>query len=163
MRRLLALLALPLLLLAACGSPAQEVKAEAPKAPRAEVVVVPPTRIERTTTTTVPPTTTTTAVPTTTAPPPPPPTTAVPAPSTQASVSDSEFLACVRAHESDTAGGYSAQNPTSSASGAYQIIDSTWGNYKGYAHAKDAPPAIQDERALQLPRSAWHGTGCPGT
>lgn len=71
-----------------------------------------------------------------------------------------DFLACVRAHESDTAGGYGAQNPTSSASGAYQIVDGTWQNYKGYPTAASAPPHIQDERAKQLPRSAWNGSGC---
>lgn len=70
------------------------------------------------------------------------------------------FLACVRAHESDTAGGYSAQNPSSSASGAYQILDSTWQNYKGYPTAASAPPHVQDERAQQLPKSAWNGSGC---
>jgi hypothetical protein len=72
----------------------------------------------------------------------------------------SDFLACVRAHESDTAGGYSAQNPSSSASGAYQILDSTWQNYGGYPTAASAPPSVQDERAHQLPRSAWNGSGC---
>lgn len=72
----------------------------------------------------------------------------------------SDFLACVRAHESDTAGGYSAQNPTSSASGAYQIIDSTWGNYMGYPTAASAPAWVQDKRANELPRSAWNGSGC---
>lgn len=85
------------------------------------------------------------------------------------------FLTCVRHHESDRgayphANGYSAQNPYSSASGAYQFIDSTWRNvsgragHPGYSRAKYAPPWVQDAVALWLynngGRSAWNGTGC---
>lgn len=45
------------------------------------------------------------------------------------------------------AGIYTAQNRTSTASGAYQFLDSTWGAYKGYGKAREAPPEIQEERA----------------
>ena len=42
---------------------------------------------------------------------------------------------------------YTAYNPRSGASGAYQYLKSTWAGYKGYSEARFAPPAIQDERA----------------
>lgn len=42
---------------------------------------------------------------------------------------------------------YKAQNPHSTASGAYQFTDATWARYGGYTHAKDAPPAVQDAKA----------------
>ena len=78
------------------------------------------------------------------------------------------FLSCVRAHESG--GNYAAQNPYSSASGAYQFLDSTWRNvsvkagHPGYGRAAQAPWHVQDAVALWLynngGRSAWAGTGC---
>lgn len=57
-------------------------------------------------------------------------------------------LATIRTMESG--GNYTAQNPTSSASGAYQFLDTTWGGFGGYRRAKDAPPAVQDQRAAIL-------------
>lgn len=78
------------------------------------------------------------------------------------------FLSCVRAHESK--GSYTVQNPRSSASGAYQFLDSTWRNvsasagFGGYARAMHAPWFVQDAVAMWLVnnggRSAWNGTGC---
>lgn len=85
------------------------------------------------------------------------------------------FLTCVRRHESDRGSfphddGYGAKNPRSSASGAYQFLDSTWRNvsarsgHRGYAKANHAPWYVQDAVALWLynngGRSAWRGTGC---
>ena len=85
------------------------------------------------------------------------------------------FLTCVRRHESDRGAyphinGYGAQNPSSSASGAYQFLDSTWRNvsarsgHGGYARASHAPWYVQDAVALWMynngGRSAWAGTGC---
>ena len=78
------------------------------------------------------------------------------------------FLACVRRHESG--GNYRAENPTSTASGAYQFLDSTWrtmsarAGHSGWGHAASAPPWVQDAVAVFTVnsgwRSAWNGTGC---
>ena len=78
------------------------------------------------------------------------------------------FLACVRRHESG--GNYQAENPVSTASGAYQFLDSTWrtmsarAGHAGYPTARSAPPWVQDAVAVYTVnagwRSAWNGTGC---
>ncbi len=102
-----------------------------------------PTPTTPTTTTTAPPaepapTTTTT---TTTAPP------AAPA-AQHVTVYDGQLgqiLATIRYMESR--GQYHLPPNKGNASGAYQFIASTWGNYGGYAHAYLAPPGVQDERA----------------
>ena len=86
------------------------------------------------------------------------------------------FLTCVRHHESDRGpyphtNGYTAQNPYSSASGAYQFSDATWrtasaaAGHGGYARASYAPPSVQDavayHRAITMgERYHWNGTGC---
>jgi len=85
------------------------------------------------------------------------------------------FLTCVRRHESDRGpwphtNGYRAKNPISSASGAYQFLDSTWRNVAPkvgggqYSRAMDAPSHIQADAALWMInngwKSAWNGTGC---
>jgi hypothetical protein len=73
-------------------------------------------------------------------------------------------LAVIRAMESS--GDYTAASQSSTASGAYQFVDSTWGGYGGYARALDAPPAIQDAKAAEwataiLDRNAGDVTAVP--
>jgi len=90
-------------------------------------------------------------------------------------VQNDPFLTCVRHHESDRGAapyinGYGAENPSSSASGAYQFIDSTWrtvsarAGQAGYARAAQAPWYVQDAVAMSVVRnggrSAWNGSGC---
>jgi transglycosylase-like protein len=48
---------------------------------------------------------------------------------------------------------YRARNPDTGASGAYQVLDTTWGGRFGVTHAGDATPAQQDEGASQLYRT----------
>lgn len=56
-------------------------------------------------------------------------------------------LATIRTLESG--GDYTAQAGGSSASGAYQFVDGTWGNFGGYPQAWQAPPAVQDAKAAE--------------
>jgi murein DD-endopeptidase MepM/ murein hydrolase activator NlpD len=56
-------------------------------------------------------------------------------------------LATIRQLESGS--DYTAHAPGSSASGAYQFLDTTWNGYGGYARAADAPPDIQDAKATE--------------
>lgn len=59
-----------------------------------------------------------------------------------------------RIKECESHNNYQADNPRSTASGAWQITDVTWNGHGGYQRAKDAPPAIQDEKALLLYRAS---------
>ena len=59
-----------------------------------------------------------------------------------------QTLATIRALESG--GDYAARAAGSTASGAYQFIDSTWDGYAGYPVAADAPPDIQDAKAAEM-------------
>lgn len=55
-----------------------------------------------------------------------------------------------RIAQCESGGSYTAQNPTSTASGKYQVIDGTWGGYGGYRRAADAPPEVQEAHAREL-------------
>jgi hypothetical protein len=72
--------------------------------------------------------------------------------------SETSLLAQISHNESGA--NYTATNPSSTASGAYQFIDSTWqwvaqqtGAGRQYASAADAPPSVQDINALWLLRN----------
>jgi hypothetical protein len=47
----------------------------------------------------------------------------------------------------ESGGNYTAANRSSTASGKYQWLDSTWNNYGGYSRAKNAPADVQEQRA----------------
>jgi hypothetical protein len=53
--------------------------------------------------------------------------------------------------ECESGGDYDAENPSTSASGAYQITDATWQAYGGQTQsAADAPKAAQDRVAAKI-------------
>ena len=57
----------------------------------------------------------------------------------------------------ESGGNIRAKNPSSSASGKWQFIRSTWAGFGGYAEAWQAPESVQDAKARQL----WAGgRGC---
>lgn len=60
-----------------------------------------------------------------------------------------EALARLRGCE---AGGSYSRNSGNGYYGAYQFSDSTWAGYGGFAHASDAPPSVQDQKAWETYR-----------
>ena len=77
---------------------------------------------------------------------------------TTSALSSDPFLACTRAHESDSAGGYGAVSASGTYRGAYQFDRSTWDSAARLAGRSDligvdpaaASPADQDLLALDL-------------
>ncbi len=47
---------------------------------------------------------------------------------------------------------YRAANPTSTATGGFQFLDSSWDDYGGYSRAMYAPPAVQNRKAEETLR-----------
>lgn len=55
----------------------------------------------------------------------------------------------------ESGGSYSARNPSSTAGGKYQILQSTWDLYGGHGAPEDAPKAEQDRIAAEI----WADSG----
>lgn len=60
----------------------------------------------------------------------------------------------------ESGGNLTAQNRHSTASGKWQILDSTWNGFGGYSRAMYAPESVQDDKARELyaggaGRSQW--------
>jgi murein DD-endopeptidase MepM/ murein hydrolase activator NlpD len=64
------------------------------------------------------------------------------------------FLYALRKVESNN--NYKARSSSSTASGAYQFINSTWDNYQGYASAYLAPNAVQNAKAASAVQAKWN-------
>jgi len=65
------------------------------------------------------------------------------------------ILATIRTVE--TGGDYTTTITSSTASGAYAFLDSSWGGFGGYQRAAYAPPEVQDQKAADLARSVLAG------
>lgn len=69
--------------------------------------------------------------------------------STTAHAAPGGIAACIRKYESG--GNYQAENPNSTASGAYQFLDSTWQSVTGLSgRAKNYSPSQQDAAFYKL-------------
>ncbi len=85
-----------------------------------------------------------------------PPATSSPCPVQVSGGKLAVVLATIRTLESG--GNYTARAAGSSASGAYQFIDTTWAGYGGYAEAWLAPPEVQDAKAAKNVSAVLAGT-----
>ena len=116
---------------------------------------------ETTTTTAPPPPTTQAPKPKVTSPPttgrPPVTSAPAPAPAQQGTGACGGDLPPCYVMMRESGGNITAQNPSSTASGKWQFLDSTWQGYGGYAKARYAPESVQDAKA----RALWAGgRGC---
>lgn len=103
-----------------------------------------------TTTITIPPTTTTTTNSTSTT----TTTTTIPKVVYSSGQCDGDLPPCwIMMRESR--GQIKAKNPDSSASGKWQMLDSTWDKFGGYLHASDAPEWVQDAKAKTMALCNW--------
>lgn len=62
-------------------------------------------------------------------------------------------LPTCRVLECESHGDPKAENPSSSASGLWQILDGTWNHYGGHHHASHAPSGTQNDKAVELWRN----------
>lgn len=62
-------------------------------------------------------------------------------------------LPTCRVLECESHGDPKAENPSSSSSGLWQILDGTWNHYGGYHHASHAPSGTQNDKAVELWRN----------
>ena len=75
-----------------------------------------------------------------------------------------DFLACTRAHESDSAGGYGAVSPGGTYRGAYQFHQGTWNSTAAHAGRSDlvgadpASVAPGDQDAMAAHLYGWQGS-----
>lgn len=73
----------------------------------------------------------------------------IPRPTGCGAVSGPVEVVLVTIRTLESGGDYTAQAARSTASGAYQFLDSTWNNYRDYPRAWQAPPAVQDVKAAE--------------
>ena len=81
-----------------------------------------------------------------------------------ASAADTGIPVLEKIKQCESGGDYQAENPTSTASGAYQFIDGTFQSLdasQGYSHAADAPESVQDAAALELYNEQGTGPWAP--
>lgn len=165
MLRTLSMIVLVVLAFSACATPDQQVGTSDRATPPAPLQVhrlsaTDPVPVTTTSTTQPPPTTTTTAPPvepsTTTTMPPSPPPRAAAVPAGVGTVNGYPCggdLPTCQVLRCESGGNPTAENPRSSASGLWQILDGTWAGFGGYRRASHAPPAVQNQKAAQL----WAG------